>query len=345
MLITAALLDAYPAAVVLGEEAYAHDPALLDRFSTADHAFTVDPVDGTKNFVHGSKDHAVMVAEVRAGEVTRVLDLAARSTRRRYVAERGAGAFRTRTGGAPERLSRPAAPPVPLEWRTVTSRRSWVGRELTGLRPLELTWVCCGVDYAHLVEGHADVVLYGHANAWDHAPGALLLTESGGRHGTHRRPALRPALDRAARPDRRRRPIATYDAWCRAPPSYRDDARRQQAEARSSASLAAYPSESEPSEPPVTLSGLLLATLGRGAALALGAVDRLGDLLLDQRRCRGRPVLISGGTSESVATFWSRAFRASGMNRSISEAGRLVEMVSVEALARSSKFADRRSAG
>ena len=71
VLITAALLDAYPDAVVLGEEAYAQDPALLGRFSTADHAFTVDPVDGTKNFVHGSKDHAVMVAEVRDGQVTR----------------------------------------------------------------------------------------------------------------------------------------------------------------------------------------------------------------------------------------------------------------------------------
>src|SRR6476646_9681093 len=53
-LITAALLDAYPDAVVLGEEAYAGDTALLDRFRAADHAFTVDPVDGTKNFVHGS---------------------------------------------------------------------------------------------------------------------------------------------------------------------------------------------------------------------------------------------------------------------------------------------------
>src|SRR5690606_9703340 len=70
-LITAALSAAYPGAVVLGEEAYAHDPGLLDRFGAAEHAFTVDPVDGTKNFVHGSKDHAVMVAEIRGGQVVR----------------------------------------------------------------------------------------------------------------------------------------------------------------------------------------------------------------------------------------------------------------------------------
>ncbi len=63
-LITRALLDAYPEAVVLGEEAYAGQKDLLPRFRAAEHGFTVDPVDGTKNFVNGSKDHAVMVAEV-----------------------------------------------------------------------------------------------------------------------------------------------------------------------------------------------------------------------------------------------------------------------------------------
>ena len=50
-LLTAALLEAYPDAVVLGEEAYAGRPDLMDQFRAADHAFTVDPVDGTKNFV------------------------------------------------------------------------------------------------------------------------------------------------------------------------------------------------------------------------------------------------------------------------------------------------------
>ncbi len=91
--ITAALHSAYPDALVLGEEATASDPALLERFRSADHAFTVDPVDGTKNFVHGKKDHAVMVAELRSGDVVRGWiwqpqhELA-------YVAERGAGAWR-----------------------------------------------------------------------------------------------------------------------------------------------------------------------------------------------------------------------------------------------------------
>ncbi len=181
-LLTRALLAAYPDAVVLGEEATASDPSLLDRYRGADHAFTVDPVDGTKNFVKGSPDHAVMVAEVRSGDVVRSW-IWQPQHRHAYVAERGAGAWRDGT-----RLVRP---PVG-ELRGVTSRRSWIGRTLGALSALELTWVCCGVDYPKLVEGDADYAVYRKGNPWDHAPGSLLVTEAGGYVGTFAGEPYRP---------------------------------------------------------------------------------------------------------------------------------------------------------
>lgn len=185
-LLTAALSEAYPGAVVLGEEAFADDPSVMDRFRAADHAFTVDPIDGTRNFVHGSPDHAVMIAEVRGGETVRSWiwqpqhELA-------YVAERGAGAWRNG-----ERLSRP---PAGERLRGVTSRRSWLGRALGALSALELTWVCCGVDYPKLVEGAADYALYKQSKPWDHAPGSLLLRETGGVLGTFDGERYRPQGD------------------------------------------------------------------------------------------------------------------------------------------------------
>jgi len=184
--ITAVLHRAYPQAVILGEEAAAVDGTLLDRYRSADHAFTVDPVDGTKNFVHGSKDHAVMVAEVRGGEVVRSW-IWQPQHRVAYVAERGAGAWRDG-----ERLVRP---PLGEEPRGVTSRRSWIGRALGTMRALHLTWVCCGVDYPRLVEGAADYALYRKAQPWDHAPGSLLLAEAGGFTGTFDGEVYRPQAD------------------------------------------------------------------------------------------------------------------------------------------------------
>ena len=183
VLITEALRRAYPDALVLGEEATASDATLIDRFRAAEHAFTVDPVDGTKNFVKGSRDHAVMVAELRGGEVVRSWiwqpqhELA-------YVAERGAGAW---CNGV--RLTRP---PLGETLRGVTARRTWTGRALGTLRALDLTWVCCGVDYPHLVEGAADYALYRRPKPWDHAPGSLLLTEAGGFVGGFEGSPYRP---------------------------------------------------------------------------------------------------------------------------------------------------------
>jgi fructose-1,6-bisphosphatase/inositol monophosphatase family enzyme len=173
--ITEALRSAYPDALVLGEEATAADETLEARFRDAAHAFTVDPIDGTKNFVAGSELHAVMASELRDGEVVRAWiwqpQLGAA-----YVAERGGGAWRNG-----ERLVRP---PVGESLRGVTSRRRWIGRALGALRALELTWVCCGVDYPKVTEGEADYALYKKIQPWDHAPGSLLLEEAGGVVGT-----------------------------------------------------------------------------------------------------------------------------------------------------------------
>jgi len=205
VLITAGLTAAYPEAVVLGEEAYAGDHSLLERYAAAPHAFTVDPVDGTKNFVRGSPDHAVMVSESRSGHVVRSW-IWQPQHRLAYLAERGAGAFRNG-----ERLTRPAPSTDPASWRGVASRRSWIGHALPGLRPLELTWICCGVDYPKLVEGEADFVLYGAGLPWDHAPGSLLLSESGAylgsTDGTDYQPAGPRPAGLVAAADR-----ATYDA-------------------------------------------------------------------------------------------------------------------------------------
>ena len=183
--LTEVLRAAYPGALVLGEEAHAADPGLLRSFAEAEHAFCVDPLDGTKNFVAGSRDHAVMVAELRGGRTVRAW-IWQPQHRRAYVAERGAGAYRDGV-----RLRR--EPPGPVEaWRGRTSRRRRVGQRLGELPALALSWASCGIDYPHLVEGAADYVLYGRGKPWDHAPGSLLLSEAGGFTGTLDGGAYRP---------------------------------------------------------------------------------------------------------------------------------------------------------
>lgn len=171
--ITARLREAYPTAVVLGEEAFAADHRLLEAYVRAEHAFTVDPVDGTKNFVHGSPDHAVMVAESHGGQTVRAWVFQPEHGVG-WVAERGAGTWRDG-----ERM-RTTPVPGDADPRGVTSLWALRGEALGGMPPLGLSWVCCGVDYPRLIEGAADYIVYSRSNPWDHAPGTLLMTEAGG---------------------------------------------------------------------------------------------------------------------------------------------------------------------
>ena len=150
--LSAALRAAHPDALVVGEEAVSADPTLLRGLSSAAHAYVVDPVDGTRHFVAGSPDHATMLAELRHGRTVRSWIWQPQHGRA-YVAEHGAGAWSdgVRIGSA------------------------------TDPRPLRPTGTCCGVDYPRLALGQAGWAAYVKKKPWDHLPGGLLLTESGGR--------------------------------------------------------------------------------------------------------------------------------------------------------------------
>lgn len=171
-LITEALVRADPGAIVVGEEATAFDPGLLDRLAQAPRAWLVDPVDGTKNFVHGRADHAVMVAEVHSGECVRGW-IWQPEHQRAYVAERGAGVT---CNGRPVTRSAPQVDADSL--RVVTSRPKQEGRH--GSLTFGPTAWCCGIDYPMLAEGQVDAIAYFRGLPWDHAAGSLIVEEVGG---------------------------------------------------------------------------------------------------------------------------------------------------------------------
>ena len=66
--ITAAIAERYPGALIVGEEACEIDATLLPRLGAAELAFVIDPVDGTFNFASGVPLFGVMLAVVQDGE-------------------------------------------------------------------------------------------------------------------------------------------------------------------------------------------------------------------------------------------------------------------------------------
>ena len=165
-----------PGVPVVGEEGVAADPTLLEGLG-APLAWVVDPLDGTRAFIEGLPEHAVMVALLERGQsVAGWICLPALG--RTYVAERGSGA--TCNGRTLSR--RPPADPmtgaaslgIPVRWRAAleTSPAS------SGIALDGRLW--SGYYYSQVADGVLDALVYQRAHPWDHAPGAAIVRELGG---------------------------------------------------------------------------------------------------------------------------------------------------------------------
>jgi fructose-1,6-bisphosphatase/inositol monophosphatase family enzyme len=209
--IGAALREAFPGCLVVGEEAAERDPGLLDRIGGADLAFIVDPVDGTRNFAAGLPVFQVMTGvcvrgEVAAGVIHDPLggDWA--------MALRGEGAWLERPDG--RRTDLRAAPPAPLPemegvayWHHLDEPER--SRAAAGFPRFSAVGAfrCSAYEYRLLAGGHLHFSLYGKLMPWDHAAGWLIHREAGGHAArldaspylpTHTRGGILCAPDRAS---------------------------------------------------------------------------------------------------------------------------------------------------
>jgi len=173
------LPDLVPGSQVVGEEAVAKDPRILERLSAGGPAWLVDPVDGTGNFAAGSPVFAVIVCFLIDGR-SRAGWIHDPVSGKTAVAAEGEGAWY-----AGDRLSvtRPAGIDAmtgslnysyfPHDMREAVRRRA---RSFRALR----TYRCAAHDYLSLARGEKHFSLYRRLWPWDHAAGVLLLQEAGG---------------------------------------------------------------------------------------------------------------------------------------------------------------------
>lgn len=182
--ISAALRARFPGALIVGEEAAAADPALLDRLAGTERAIVLDPLDGTFNFANGVPLFAVMAAVLDRGEVAlaAIHDPMGGDT---ALALRGEGAWIERHDSTRIDLH-VRAPRPPAEMAGVVS---WLflpeplrSRVLANLPRVAATWSyrCAGHEYRLAASGGCHFLLYRRLLPWDHAPGWLLHREAGG---------------------------------------------------------------------------------------------------------------------------------------------------------------------
>lgn len=177
--LTEGLARLLPEAGLIGEEAAAADPALLDRAGRGLN-WIIDPIDGTGNYAAGRPPFGIMIALVDDGDILAgwILDPL---TDRLCHAQKGKGAFigedriQARESGA-------ALPVAALAVYFMTpEQRADIARRAEGHFALVDIPRCAAEQYPRLALGENDISLFERALPWDHAPGALFLNEAGGR--------------------------------------------------------------------------------------------------------------------------------------------------------------------
>jgi fructose-1,6-bisphosphatase/inositol monophosphatase family enzyme len=200
--ITAGLGKLIPGCLVVGEEAAAADPALLDRLADADCAVVVDPVDGTANFAAGVPLFGCMAALFLKGEVVAawIHDPLGDDT---AIALRGEGAWIEDAEGRSHGALR-VADPVPLGRMVGAVSWGWLPEPLRSRVPGRLprlaatvNFRCAAHEYRLAAGGHAHLLVYNRLMPWDHAPGWLIHAEAGGVSGQFDRRPYDPARHRA----------------------------------------------------------------------------------------------------------------------------------------------------
>jgi fructose-1,6-bisphosphatase/inositol monophosphatase family enzyme len=176
--LTLRLPELAPGSSVVGEEAVAADPSVLERLRGTAPTWIVDPLDGTRNFAAGHGPFGTMVALVERGTLL-ASGIYLPLTDQLFLAERGAGAYVDGVRIPPRSPSvgvlsgtayvryMPEAPAREL------TRRAAQHQQVPGV-------ICAAHEYTQVALGLKDYVHYYRLLPWDHAPGALIVREAGG---------------------------------------------------------------------------------------------------------------------------------------------------------------------
>ncbi|GGJ54920.1 inositol monophosphatase [Streptomyces brasiliensis] len=173
-----------PGSVVVGEEAVHADPATYDAIQGDAPVWIVDPVDGTRQFVHGDPGFCTLVALAHHGVVLASWTYAA-ARGQLATAVRGRGAYLDGVrllAGAPEPGRELRIATSHPDYTTDEQKRALLGLWTDGTAPRACG--SAGLEYLAVARGELDATAFSWEAAWDHAAGLLLVEEAGGAHLT-----------------------------------------------------------------------------------------------------------------------------------------------------------------
>ena len=189
-LIRARIEEAFPGHDIIGEEKG-------ETSRGSDHAWVIDPLDGTHNYIRGMSTYGVSIGVMRDSSfLAGVIFIP--ETRELYAAERGSGAFRNDARISVSARSSLSACTIAFdsELRVETSRKLRVLGELSPRVFNVRMFGSTARTLSYIAEGVLDGLIEFSDKLWDFAAGVAIIEEAGGRMTSFAGSAL-SALDTA----------------------------------------------------------------------------------------------------------------------------------------------------
>tara|TARA_Y100001960_G_C14604673_1_gene792609 strand:- start:158 stop:964 length:807 start_codon:yes stop_codon:yes gene_type:complete len=173
------LCDILPNSLFVGEEIFSKNPKILNNYNLSEYCWTVDPIDGTSNYINGIDKFAVMIAlsfkdKILQSWIYKPLsdDL--------FFAIKDNGCFNNN-----ERITIKNDKTIQNSVGSI-SFKYWDDKLFSKMQLIKKefkkinSYKCIGFEYIDIAKSYREFTILSKLSPWDHMPGILIVREAGG---------------------------------------------------------------------------------------------------------------------------------------------------------------------
>ena len=172
------LLKLLPNSLFVGEESFFDNPKIIENYNSKSFCWTVDPIDGTSNFIKGNERFAIMIALTFKDQIIQSW-IYKPLTDEFSHAMLGQGAF---INGL--KIMNKKNISLSNSIGSISSKY-WQDIYLNKILQIKKKFIntnsyrCIGFEYVDIAKGIRNFTVLSKLLPWDHIPGILLINESG----------------------------------------------------------------------------------------------------------------------------------------------------------------------
>ena len=173
------LCSLLPNSLFVGEEQFSLNPKIFDCYKQNQYCWTVDPIDGTANFVKGKEKFAIMIALTFSDQIIQSW-IYKPLTEEMCSAKLKDGTFIDK-----KKIIINKSISTQDSIGSISSKY-WNQNYLKVMKNIKHNFAevksygCIGFEYVDIAKGIRDFAILSRLSPWDHVPGILIIRESGG---------------------------------------------------------------------------------------------------------------------------------------------------------------------